>query len=101
MQNGSRVPLPEEIKLLISISGSVGELKGKLDTLEPVIWDTARQVRRLQRAPVKEEEGRLKQFAGVLKLLWPFLMLVTAIASRVLSGDVGWLISLAEHVKIQ
>lgn len=101
MQNGHRVHLPEEMNLLIDISRSVGRLEGKIDTIEPVVWDTARQVRRLQRLPVKEDESLLQQFAAVVKLLWPFLMLITAITSRILSGDVSWLVSLAEHVKIQ
>lgn len=99
MQNGHRVRLPDEMSLLIDISRSIGRLEGKIEAIEPVVWDTARQVRRLQRQETKVEDSRLKEYVAVLKLLWPFLMLITAITSRLLSGDVGWLISLLEHVK--
>ena len=98
MHNGHRVHLPNETTLLIDISRSLGRVEGKIESLEPVVWDTARQVRRLQHRP--EAESLLKQVAGVVRLLWPYLMLVTAIVSRVTSGNIDWVIEFLEHVKI-
>ncbi len=99
MQNGHRVPLPDEMTLLIDISRSLGRVEGKVEGLNTIVWDTAKQVRRLQQ-PGKEMSP-LKQFAGVLRLLWPFLMLIVAVVSRVGSGNIDWLIAFLQHVKIQ
>lgn len=101
MKNGHRLQQPDEWTLLVDISRSLGRVEGRLDSQDRILIDTARRVRRLEVRTTMKTPSPFRQWADVLKLLWPFLMLIAAVTSRVLSGDVGWLMSFLEHVKIQ
>lgn len=109
MQNGHRVPLSEELTLLVGISRSLGRVEGRLmegdrrmDKQDRILMDTASRVRRVEaRLDAKGFSSMLRELQETLKLLWPLLLLLTAIASAAGVHIPDWVREFAEHSKTE